>query len=103
MSLTRDPLAGSRVLSGGLAVIRRQGVQTIVRALAEQHGELDETLAGLTAEDWRRSSRCPGWTISDVVLHLSQTDELALASGQGQHASFRSPYRRTDPWAGSSR
>src|SRR4029077_17160381 len=29
-------------------------------------------------------TRCPGWTVSDVVLHLAQTDEFALASIEGR-------------------
>jgi uncharacterized protein (TIGR03084 family) len=59
-------------------------VETIVAALTEQHRELDDALATLGCTDWCRPSRCPGWSIADVVLHLAQTDELAAASGQGR-------------------
>jgi uncharacterized protein (TIGR03084 family) len=59
-------------------------METIVRALTEQHRELDDVLSGLGADDWARPSRCSGWTIADVVLHLAQTDELAAASAQGR-------------------
>ena len=59
-------------------------METIVRALTEQHQELDDVLSKLTADDWARPSRCAGWTITDVVLHLAQTDELAAASAQGR-------------------
>lgn len=38
-------------------------------------GPLDE--AG-----WATPSRCPGWSVADVVLHLAQTDEMAIASLQ---------------------
>lgn len=58
-------------------------MQVIVGALAEQHAELDAALAPLADADWARPSRCPGWTVSDVVLHLSQTDELTVASARG--------------------
>jgi uncharacterized protein (TIGR03084 family) len=61
-------------------------VETIVRALTEQHAELDDVLSGLGEADWQRPSRCPGWSITDVVLHLAQTDELAAASGAGRLA-----------------
>jgi uncharacterized protein (TIGR03084 family) len=33
-----------------------------------------------------RSSRCEGWTVADVVLHLAQTNELAVASAEGRFA-----------------
>jgi uncharacterized protein (TIGR03084 family) len=51
--------------------------------LAAQHTELAGLLAPLGPADWRLPSRCPGWSVSDVVLHLAQTDELALASLEG--------------------
>ena len=31
-----------------------------------------------------RPSRCEGWTVADVLLHLAQTNEMAVASAQGR-------------------
>jgi uncharacterized protein (TIGR03084 family) len=60
-------------------------VQKIVAALTEQHRELDALLGPLTDEGWATPTpRCPGWTVSDVVLHLAQTNEMALGSATGQ-------------------
>jgi uncharacterized protein (TIGR03084 family) len=59
-------------------------VDEIVAALTEQQAELARLLAGLGDADWERPSPCEGWTLSDVVLHLAQTDELALASAEGR-------------------
>lgn len=58
-------------------------MEPITRALADQHDELDQLLTGLSTDQWVLQSRCDGWTVADVVLHLAQTDELALASGRG--------------------
>ena len=55
----------------------------IVAALVEQHSELAGLLAPLDESGWRRPSPCEGWTVADVVLHLAQTDELAIGSTQG--------------------
>ncbi len=55
----------------------------ILRALAAQQAELAGLLAGRTDADWRRLSPCQGWTVADVVLHLAQTNELAIASAEG--------------------
>jgi uncharacterized protein (TIGR03084 family) len=55
-------------------------VEPIVAALAAQQDELDGMLRDATDADWDAPTRCPGWTVSDVVLHLAQTDEMALAS-----------------------
>lgn len=44
-------------------------------------------LDGLTQPEWECPSRCPGWSVSDVVLHLAQTDELTLASATGRFAA----------------
>lgn len=52
-------------------------------ALGEQHRELASVIDPLTNAAWAQPSRCPGWAISDVILHLAQTDELALASLTG--------------------
>jgi len=60
------------------------GIETILAALAAQHDELDRLLRDATEADWARATRCPGWTVADVVLHLTQTDELALASIEGR-------------------
>ncbi len=58
-------------------------MQAVVDALTAQHRELDEVLGALAPPDWDRPSRCPGWSIADVVLHLAQTDALALNSARG--------------------
>jgi uncharacterized protein (TIGR03084 family) len=56
------------------------GVETIVAALAQQQAELD---AMLGPEVWSVPSRCEGWSVADVVLHLAQTNEMAIASATG--------------------
>lgn len=58
-------------------------MDAIVTALGQQHAELAGLLAPLDERDWQRPSPCEGWTAADVVLHLAQTDELALASVRG--------------------
>jgi uncharacterized protein (TIGR03084 family) len=62
-------------------------VQSIITALAEQHAELDDVLERLDDAGWARPTRCEGWVVADVVLHLAQTDELALASVEGRFDS----------------
>jgi uncharacterized protein (TIGR03084 family) len=66
------------------AATLEQHVDTIVAALAEQHAELDGLLVDLDERGWQRPSPCEGWTVADVVLHLAQTDELAIASAHGK-------------------
>jgi len=56
----------------------------ILHALADQQEELSGLLAGRADADWHRASTLEGWTVADVVLHLAQTNELAIASVQGQ-------------------
>ena len=59
----------------------------IVAALAEQQAELLGLLAGLDEAGWQRPSRCEGWTVVDVVLHVAQTNEMAIASATGRFAN----------------
>jgi uncharacterized protein (TIGR03084 family) len=64
------------------------GVDDVVTALAEQQSELTAILAELGDGDWRRPSRCAGWTVADVVLHLAQTNEMAIASVDGRYPEY---------------
>ena len=57
-------------------------------AVGEQHAELQEILDSLTPEQWAAPSRCAGWSVSDVVLHMAQTDEMAIASLDGTFDGF---------------
>lgn len=55
-------------------------------ALEEQHEILSGLIDDLDDVGWRRPTRCEGWDVADVVLHLAQTDELALGSVTGRYA-----------------
>ena len=59
-------------------------MEEIVVALVEQQAELAGLLDGLDDEGWARPSRCEGWSVADVVLHVAQTNELAIGSATGR-------------------
>jgi uncharacterized protein (TIGR03084 family) len=64
--------------------------------LAAEQQELSELLANRTESEWALATRCEGWTVADVVLHLAQTNEAAIASVTGRGltaamASFSGP------------
>ncbi len=52
--------------------------------LVAQQAELAGLLASLDDDGWARPSRCAGWSIADVVLHVAQTNEMAIASCEGR-------------------
>jgi uncharacterized protein (TIGR03084 family) len=56
--------------------------------LAAELGHLDAVLGGLAEADWQHPSAAAGWSVSDVVLHLAQTEELVAASAAGDQAVF---------------
>jgi uncharacterized protein (TIGR03084 family) len=57
----------------------------VLDALAAQQRELGALLDGCSEDDWQRPApSCPGWTLADVVLHLAQTNEGAIASAEGR-------------------
>lgn len=58
--------------------------EPILLALAAQHAELAALLAPLDDARWHAATPCPGWDVADVVLHLAQTDEAAIASAEGR-------------------
>jgi uncharacterized protein (TIGR03084 family) len=57
----------------------------IAEALAEQQAELGGLLDGLDEAGWAAGSRCTGWSVSDVVLHLAQTNEMAVGSFEDRY------------------
>jgi uncharacterized protein (TIGR03084 family) len=52
-------------------------------ALAEQQDELADLVANLDDAGSAQPSSCDGWSISDVLLHLAQTNEMAIGSARG--------------------
>jgi uncharacterized protein (TIGR03084 family) len=56
--------------------------------LEAEQDRLDEVLTSLGRDDWGRLSAAAGWSVSDVVLHLAQTEELVVASVKGDLAAF---------------
>jgi uncharacterized protein (TIGR03084 family) len=59
-------------------------MDVVVDALAAQQEELSSLLGGLADGQWRAPTRCEGWEVSDVVLHLAQTNEMAIGSATGR-------------------
>ncbi len=55
-------------------------VDPAVRALIDQHAETATLLDGVTSAEAHRATRCIGWSVSDVLLHLAQSDEMAITS-----------------------
>jgi uncharacterized protein (TIGR03084 family) len=56
----------------------------VLIALAAQQAELAGLVAGLDAAGLATPSRCPGWSVADVLLHLAQSNEMAVASVEGR-------------------
>ena len=52
----------------------------VVTALAAQQDELATLVVDRDEMALGRPSRCPGWSAGDVLLHLAQTNEMAVAS-----------------------
>jgi uncharacterized protein (TIGR03084 family) len=75
-------------------------VDPVVAALAEQQIETQSLLGNLAAGDWAVPTRCDGWNIADVVLHLAQSDEMAVASLRGTLPSGADA--DTTGWGGGS-
>lgn len=52
----------------------------ILSALDDQQVELHELITPVDDAAWAKPSRCDGWSVSDVVLHIAQTNEMAIGS-----------------------
>lgn len=56
----------------------------ILDALADQQSELRRLIADFAPQQWSAPTPCAGWSASDVVLHLAQTNEMAIGSIDGR-------------------
>ncbi|MGP4023611.1 maleylpyruvate isomerase family mycothiol-dependent enzyme [Actinomadura sp. 3N407] len=63
--------------------------------LTAEYRQLDAVLASLTAEQWSHPSDAEGWTVSDVVLHLVQTEEVITGPSMGEGTAFLSSEETT--------
>lgn len=60
------------------------GMDGIVDALEAQQAELSGLVAGLDDAGWGAPTPCEGWDVADVVLHLVQTNRMAVGSLDGR-------------------
>ena len=72
----------------------------VLAALTDQHAVLAAIVDRCEPDDWERPTRCEGWAVIDVLLHLAQTDELAAASARDEldrhpHGFLGAPSERT--------
>lgn len=63
--------------------------QRAAAANESQRSRLVSTLRTLDESQWRTSSRCPDWTVQDVVRHLAQMADLTRAALTGGRAGER--------------
>jgi uncharacterized protein (TIGR03084 family) len=53
---------------------------SVIDDLEAEQDRLDDLLAPLDDDQWASPSAAAGWSISDVVLHLAQTEEAVVAA-----------------------
>lgn len=69
----------------------------VLQGLADQQQELTDLVAGRRDDEWALPSACAGWSVGDVMLHLIQTNDMAIASCEGRFDELiRSPLYAPD-------
>jgi uncharacterized protein (TIGR03084 family) len=66
----------------------------VLADLEAEQDRLEAILAGLDEAAWKTESAAPGWTITDVVLHLAQTEEAVVATADRAGSSSSSAFPR---------
>ena len=61
-----------------------------VEVLRQEVATFKERVAALSAEDWDRPSACDGWSVADVVAHLSG-QAFALNVSRGLQGDYSPP------------
>src|SRR2546430_16743970 len=52
--------------------MRTTAMTEMIELISAEAFQLQDFLAGLSPEEWSRPSACAGWTVGDVVAHLTQ-------------------------------
>lgn len=82
-------------------------MREVTDALRAEQDLLATIVDPLDDEGLGQPSRCAGWSIADVLLHLAQTNEMAAASARGELAEAVQrgpqigPIDDVDEWAGA--
>ena len=61
-----------------LAVTLGRMPTDVIDDLEREQDALAALLAKLSTADWLAGSRCDGWSVADVVLHLAQSEEVVV-------------------------
>ena len=73
------------------------GADDPVDALRAQQIELIDMVAGCSAPQLLLPSRCENWCVADVLLHLAQSNEMAVSSLAGRLAEHIDSTAETTP------
>jgi uncharacterized protein (TIGR03084 family) len=76
---------------------------TVFNDLEAEQERLADILAGLSGAQWATPSLAQGWTVRDVVVHLAQGEELAVARLGGTGNPTRDPADGPDREDGQNR
>lgn len=69
----------------------------ILDDLQAEQGALEAVLDTLTPAQWSAPSAAAGWTVTDVVLHLAQTEEAVVRTIQAEDGEQRDDWHRLGP------
>ena len=63
-------------------------IDDVLQDLVDEYTRLDEILGGLSHAEWSSPSGAPGWSITDVVVHLSRNEEGVVTSITSPEAAW---------------
>jgi uncharacterized protein (TIGR03084 family) len=64
-------------------------IDDVLDDLVAEYDRLESILESLTDEQWRSESGAPGWTVTDVMIHLAQTEEGVVGTTSRPNESNR--------------
>jgi uncharacterized protein (TIGR03083 family) len=67
--------------------VSSQTLDDVLDDLLAEQDRLEAILSGLAERAWQSASGAAGWTVTDVVLHLAQTEEAVVATSSGADRS----------------
>ena len=68
----------------------------LVEQLAATWRSIDELCTGLSEDDWKRPTGCPGWSVQDNLSHLIDYESFALGRPRPEHEVGPLPHTKND-------
>src|SRR5437667_8604120 len=76
-------------------------MQSVVDLQETVFNDLDGLCSSLSADEWAKTTDCPGWSVQDNLAHIIGTESMLLGRPAPEHEPGEKPWIRNPIGAGN--